>query len=394
MATTRTLNPLHFEDLEPHRFEDLVRQLAYDFRAWRSLQAIGRLGADEGVDVSGYEIANDGQTGDDGESASTPDRHWMIQCKREKKLGPANLKNVVKAAIPHGNVAPYGFVIAAACDFTLKARTAFRDAAIKAGVKEVHIWGKAEIEDMLFLPKHDHLLFAYFNISLQISKRTNRSLIRSRVATKRELIAKVIGLDRTIRIVPPVFIRDASDTAYPDETRVLNFSEHPRWFYATCIEHYPPDHLLFVLSSHLAFLDEQREKWDAIYEYSEPAALPAEVTIRLKSPQTDCNADHYHALWTSKTTERTRATLVIAKAIPYDRIVAVDEVGDSRNPGPHLYVDYVGDCGPYTEEEYSYIERWDLGFRYRAEPSPSTRINVFNDSSQPAPGPIPPTASS
>lgn len=48
--TTRTLNPLHFEDLEPHRFEDLVRQLIYDFRHWQSIEATGRLGADEGVD--------------------------------------------------------------------------------------------------------------------------------------------------------------------------------------------------------------------------------------------------------------------------------------------------------------------------------------------------------
>ena len=27
---TRTLNPLPFDDLEPHRFEDLIRQLAYE----------------------------------------------------------------------------------------------------------------------------------------------------------------------------------------------------------------------------------------------------------------------------------------------------------------------------------------------------------------------------
>jgi hypothetical protein len=37
--------PLHFEDLEPHRFEDLVRRLIYDFRPWRQLEATGRSGA-------------------------------------------------------------------------------------------------------------------------------------------------------------------------------------------------------------------------------------------------------------------------------------------------------------------------------------------------------------
>ena len=35
---TKTLNPLHFEDLEPHRFEDLVRQIIYDFKEWSLLE--------------------------------------------------------------------------------------------------------------------------------------------------------------------------------------------------------------------------------------------------------------------------------------------------------------------------------------------------------------------
>jgi hypothetical protein len=54
-APTRTLGPLHLEDLEPHRFEDLVRQLLYDFRAWRSLEATGRTGSDDGFDARGWE---------------------------------------------------------------------------------------------------------------------------------------------------------------------------------------------------------------------------------------------------------------------------------------------------------------------------------------------------
>jgi hypothetical protein len=53
--TTRTLNPLHFEDLEPHRFEDMVRQLAYDLKEWKSIEATGRLGDDEEVDIRATE---------------------------------------------------------------------------------------------------------------------------------------------------------------------------------------------------------------------------------------------------------------------------------------------------------------------------------------------------
>lgn len=30
---------IHFEDLDPHRFEDLVRELIYDFRDWQTIEA-------------------------------------------------------------------------------------------------------------------------------------------------------------------------------------------------------------------------------------------------------------------------------------------------------------------------------------------------------------------
>ena len=53
---TRTLGPIHFEDLDPHRFEDLVRQLAYDFKQWQSIESTGRGGADDGFDIRRYEV--------------------------------------------------------------------------------------------------------------------------------------------------------------------------------------------------------------------------------------------------------------------------------------------------------------------------------------------------
>jgi hypothetical protein len=48
--------PLPFTDLEPKRFEDLVRQLVYDFRPWRRLEATGRSGSDDGFDARALEI--------------------------------------------------------------------------------------------------------------------------------------------------------------------------------------------------------------------------------------------------------------------------------------------------------------------------------------------------
>jgi hypothetical protein len=76
-TATRTVNPLHFEDIEPHRFEDLIRQLAHSFRRWGRLEATGRLGHDEGTDIRGIEfvLADDSrreqQDGDEGSDEVT-----------------------------------------------------------------------------------------------------------------------------------------------------------------------------------------------------------------------------------------------------------------------------------------------------------------------------------
>jgi hypothetical protein len=41
MAVTKTLGPLHFEDLEPKRFEDWVRELNYEFKDWQRTSCRG-----------------------------------------------------------------------------------------------------------------------------------------------------------------------------------------------------------------------------------------------------------------------------------------------------------------------------------------------------------------
>src|SRR5271155_826683 len=94
-TVTRTQNPLPFEHLEPKRFEDLARQLAYGFKFWRQLEATGRTGSDDGFDARGFEIVPDAQpeaTSDDDDDVADgglADRLWLVQCKREKAIGPA-----------------------------------------------------------------------------------------------------------------------------------------------------------------------------------------------------------------------------------------------------------------------------------------------------------------
>ena len=85
-----TINTLHFEDLEPKRFEDLVRQLIYKYRNWARLEATGAGGSDDGFDVRGIlnEVPlNETPDDDDVENELVPTEIvWLIQCKREKTI--------------------------------------------------------------------------------------------------------------------------------------------------------------------------------------------------------------------------------------------------------------------------------------------------------------------
>ena len=181
MIATRTLNPLHLEDLEPHRFEDLVRKLLYDFRRWHALEATGRSGSDEGFDARGWELAAEEltdiaeQAEDDGEQIPTvPLRQWLVQCKRERAIGPTKLAQYVKGLPKAADAELYGLIFAASSDFSKRARDRFFSAARDAGFAEAHLWGRSEIEDQLMQPKNDHLLFAFFGISLRIRERSVR----------------------------------------------------------------------------------------------------------------------------------------------------------------------------------------------------------------------------
>lgn len=88
VSATRTLGPLHFEDLEPKRFEDLCRQLVYDFKTWRRLDATGRAGSDDGFDARGYEIVDAdapsaSETDDEGAAVvGIGDRLWLVMQAR------------------------------------------------------------------------------------------------------------------------------------------------------------------------------------------------------------------------------------------------------------------------------------------------------------------------
>jgi hypothetical protein len=105
-------------------------------------------------------------------------------CKREKQVGPSKARAAAEAALTDEADPPHGFVLAVPCDLSRQTRDALASQLRGAGVREIHTWGRAELEDLLFLPENDHLLFAYFGVSLQVRRHNRTSELRSRLAKK------------------------------------------------------------------------------------------------------------------------------------------------------------------------------------------------------------------
>jgi hypothetical protein len=376
---TRTIGPLHLEDLEPHRFEDLVRQLLYDFRDWQRLEATGRSGSDDGFDVRGVEGASAAVTDDEDEDADRDGpplpggRAWLIQCKREKAIAAKKITTYMDALKTTLQEGVYGIVFAAACDFSKATRDAFFDKARELGLSEAHLWGKAEIEDMLFQPRNDHLLFAYTGISLLTRRRAMKTEVRLRLSAKRK--AK-----RILQEWQNALIRDASDDRYPyldpDETK--SRPERGRWRvfqFMGCFH----DGLRFLVKRHFAWIGADGIAWDFAETVND--ASPD----RYSDPWCDRGDDRYAVrariseFWDALPAGE-KAWYSCEAVLPYENIIDIDEKGDDWFGEPHIYtIEFVPRLGPFSFGVYPELRTTpeDVASARNAKPDPSTRVQKF-----------------
>jgi len=359
--TTRTLNPLHFEDLEPKRFEDLARQLAYDFKTWRQLEATGRAGSDDGFDARGYEIiAPDATLGEEEDDESIPqqpkDRLWLIQCKRERSITPAKVKAHLDA-IPSESISElYGFVFIGACDFSKATRDVIRAWATEHGLAECHIWGKAELEDLLFQPKNDHLLFAYFGISLQIRKQKTATQIRQTVTLKRKL-NKLFG--DTGFWGKPVLLRDISDERFPFTKGKMLVEGNYLWLptLTTGIGYLG---LKVILRRHWAYYCSQEDKWDIASKINR--SIPDEHEnpwYKRQEAETDQDTSSDTSGFWSSLPRHSQYFFTITGFIPYADIIGIDDVGDDVLKMPTIFLNFQKNTPPYHEKLDIRLENTD-----------------------------------
>jgi len=376
-TASSTINPLHFEDLEPHRFEDLIRQLVYDFRPWSSLEATGRSGSDDGFDARGYESLPieevEPDTEEEASKGAFQDRIWLIQCKREQKIGPQKIKKYLDEVLSNNKDSIYGIIFAAASDFPKKTRDEFRAKCRSYKLSECYLWGKAELEDMLFQPKNDNLLFAYFGISLSIRKRSLKTKINSRLTIKRKIV-KCLG-DINHRSFSSVLLRDPSENRYPYKKDVPDFDKHPTWKVYYFIGH-RYNGLEFLTRKFFAYIDDDGIHWDYIVQFDESRPPkrgygPNNVT---KDQEKRNKA---HRLWLD-ITEKNRAWLEVSRVVLYDNIIAVDETGDNMyHDMPHIYVPFKGLDGPFETYYFASVNSCQSFGGRSIEPEDENRIKFF-----------------
>jgi len=381
---SRTLNPLHFEDLEPHRFEDLVRQLAYRYRPWRYLDATGRLGRDQGMDIRGVEMVSPpSELGleireEDEESEQAlavpvaEEREWRIQCKRYKRIGPKPMREIVADTIPDAEQAPYGLIVAAACDVSAQTMAAFREEAVTRGVVEGHLWTKAHLEDLLFLPENDDLLFAYFGISLGIRRRSQLQRIRESITLKRKLLRAFGQKSISERLMQDVLIRDVANNDYPHEERVPGYSEMrcPPWHVGT-VEYFHVAGLLVWRFGYDGWVKEDGS-WDIL---EESARVPGSMghAYRLEREETEERLEEDERrqrlrVLHEQVPEGERAHIRELWLVPFAHIVEVDPIGDAVYEGPHLYCRFDGSEGPYVDRVLFLTAGWWPGEERTLEP--------------------------
>ena len=320
-----TATPLDVAELGPARFDDLVRQLLYGFRTWKSLELDG------GVEVVG-----------DGIESTMLERPWRILTHHGRTVTPKTIRQIVKDAVPHPARAPHGFILATSASSSKASVEAFHDEAGKARIREAHLWSPSKIEELVLRPENDALLFAYFGASLRLRRHDRVATIRSEVAMTRTIIA-IFGHESPSKDIGhhDVLVRSLTDETFPAPP----FGTGPRrtWHFARTFS-LAHDRVALELEDWLGI-----RRGDGTWDIDE-------ATGELREEPNAAFRDDPG--WHKRSRERAALERAIPKAervrvigvgwVPLSRIVEIDPIGTPGQGVPHVFCDFTSDRGPYA----------------------------------------------
>ena len=190
---TKTTNPLHFEDLEAHRFEDLGMDVLKKMYQWKRLDPIGVMGSDDGIDLFGVDVKG------------VP---YYCQIKRYQKITPQDIRDIIiKIATGNEIGTNARLILIVACNPSKKAFDAFYEEAEKHGFQDPTILTGKKLESDLYSYYPD-LLEQYFGIGKKTKNVSKAALIRKnmklkKLAEQKLIVENVTELPISVRIREP-----------------------------------------------------------------------------------------------------------------------------------------------------------------------------------------------
>ena len=196
------VHPVHFPHFSGYQFERLV--FAFHVRDnWRDLIWRGQSGGDQGRDIEGVELRDDG-----------PNRRTIIQCANRATLtenkAVDDMTKAVSAALPEA----FRFVCGGRVSDTT--RVNITAAAKGLGVNHVTIWSGPEFEEQLRL-RGQFLLERFMNgVEFPASEREIRDFV--------EDFPEMNDADK-LRHMAALFKRPAFETRFEGETQLPGFQQ-------------------------------------------------------------------------------------------------------------------------------------------------------------------------
>jgi|SRR5579864_425791 len=347
IKATKTINPLHFEDLEPHRFEDLVRRLLYGFKDWSNIEATGRAGSDEGFDVRAWEkgdaVTNVGEEGEEG-ARDLEGRLWQIQGKREKTISPGKIRTIIQEGVNEKSP-PYGYILAAATNISKTAYDGFREELRKKGVTEFYFWGKDYLEDQLSLPQNDEILFTFFGLSLSPRRRSRTAEIKFNINNKNKIQKLIFGNDQLLGQSVPrkaFVLRDIKAEHYPRQEGYPDFAKHRRWEEHDVAD-VNPRGVIFKFRERYAYFDRVKKEWDFTTAVD---LTPRKHNIdQSNQARIEEEGKKVERLW-RHLPRKFQAKLMVYGFVSFEDMLIIDDKGDVEYADPHILLDF-GPRGPF-----------------------------------------------
>lgn len=332
MNITKTTNPIHFTDLEPHRFEQLAYELLSRIYVFKRFDNIGAKGNDGGVDL--YRESNSGEK-------------YYVQCKRYASISQTSIKDIVDKIVKNNEIATNSVLVYFfACDISRQAIEFSYEYAKEKGFSNAILYTSSKIE--IEISKHKDLLNKYFSLTQTESledkilqrKQNIKNHKRFSAIFQRKLPNNIKERMAMIENPPSKFKRSRfilrsihSDIYDNPEDNIL-----PTWYYH--------NYIFDALDNGIEFMDST-------------------------SPQNDIIVNLVTRGWHFKT-DNERLTdyitcinkncLKVIGLVPYHEIVETEEDGDQTFRDPILHCKFSYDGKPF-KEIYCKYEQENINFK-------------------------------